>query len=234
MAQQSTPKMDPMAALVVAGLLYIFYTEPSEKAMLFTAIAVGGWLYFRSCMFPIAAIVAFYITKLYNISLLPAGSWQPGWPWSPSGGQPPVGPVAPPSGPVDAGYPKDATSVQKRIERVKGPAPLQPKVATVTGVLESPTILDAAPLQPLETLASEALPGATIPASAKARVIINPPAEQTVPRDNNPNKQLMENPFLQNGPDDEGVGTALIPDGTVPVISGGDSLASLLNIESPF
>ena len=203
-------KLSPMGILTVAALLYVFYTEPSEKALVLAVIAVAGWIYFKSCSFPLAAVGVFYAVKLYNMAN--------------------AGPAAPvlPALPASAYPPKDALSISQRVQDIKGAAPLAPKVASPTGVLESPTILDAAPLQPLDQLATEALPGATIPAGVKARVIINPPAEQTVPRDNNPNRALMENPYLQNGPDGEGLDTALIATGTdVPPAVGGDAMAGV-------
>lgn len=89
------------------------------------------------------------------------------------------------------------------------------KVETVTGVLESPSILDNVPLHPMQELMSDATPGASIPASAKARVIINPPAEGFVPAPKDSEERaLKRQPYLQNGEDDEGVEAALISKGT--------------------
>jgi hypothetical protein len=108
---------------------------------------------------------------------------------------------------------KDPQSIQARIEQVRAPAPLQPKVASPTGVLESANILDNTPLQPLSSLASEALPGASIPASAKARVLIYPPEEQTVPATGIREYLPFANPVLQNGPDNEAVETTMARNG---------------------
>jgi hypothetical protein len=89
------------------------------------------------------------------------------------------------------------------------------KVETVTGVLESPSILDNVPLHPMQELMSDATPGASIPASAKARVIINPPAEGFVPAPKESQERaLKRQPYLQNGEDEEGVEAALISKGT--------------------
>jgi hypothetical protein len=219
MAATAPPKeISPVALLLLAALLYIFYTEPSEKALLVAIAAVAAWVTLKSCNAGFAVIAAFYILKLYNaaadVSAAPAEQALK------------RGPVAPLSG-----YPKDPASVQARIEAVKGGAPLQPKVETITGVLESPTILDAAPLQPLDKLASEALPGATIPASAKARVAIYAPPEDTVAKDASSEKAPLANPYLQAGPDDEGTLTALIPKGTdLPSIENiGSQIAGALS-----
>lgn len=121
----------------------------------------------------------------------------------------------PAGSPLEPFQVKDAVSVQARLEDVRTKAPLQPKVAAITGVLESPGILDNAPIQPMHELASEALPGASIPASAKARVLIYPPAEGFVPAPNGSQERgPKENPYLQNGPDHEGGATALLEKGT--------------------
>ena len=121
----------------------------------------------------------------------------------------------PAGSPVEPFQVKDPASVQKRIQQVHTGAPLQPKVANVTGVLESASILDAVPLRPMQELAGEALPGASIPASAAGRVMIHPPAEGFVPAPNGSQERPpMENPYLQNGPDNEGAETALIDRGT--------------------
>ena len=120
-----------------------------------------------------------------------------------------------PMGIEEAFQAKNPGSVQHRLEQVKQQAPLKPKVAPVTGVLESPDILDNVPLQPIQELTSDALPGASIPASAKARVLIYPPAESFVPAPNgSQEKNPRESPYLQNGPDHGAVETSLFNKGT--------------------
>lgn len=116
---------------------------------------------------------------------------------------------------IEAFQVKDPVSVHERIATVKQPQPLQPKVETVTGVLESPSILDNVPLSPMQELTSDAQPGASIPASAKARVLIYPPPENFVDAaGQSKDKQPKENPYLQNGPDDEGAEVAMMDKGT--------------------
>lgn len=110
---------------------------------------------------------------------------------------------------------RDPESISQRIEMSRGPAPFAPKIASPTGVLESPDILNNVPLQPIEELMADGQPGASIPASAKARVMIYPPAEGFVPAAGLSQEVApMVNPYLQNGEDHEGVNTALIPKGT--------------------
>jgi hypothetical protein len=110
---------------------------------------------------------------------------------------------------------KDPLSIHARIETVRNDGPLKPKVANVTGVLESPSILDNAPLMGMQELANEALPGRSIPASAKARVLIYPPAEGfTSPANASVEMPVKQNPVLQAGNDYEGEQVALLPKGT--------------------
>lgn len=103
---------------------------------------------------------------------------------------------------VEAFQARDPVSIQERLEQVKNTEPLAPKVQAITGVLESADILDNTPLQGMQELANEGVPGASIPASAKARVLIYPPSEDTIPA---PQESLFltpkDNPYLQTGQD---------------------------------
>jgi hypothetical protein len=103
---------------------------------------------------------------------------------------------------------KDAPSIATRLQEVKQAAPLNPKVEP-TGVLESPEILNSENLVGMKALASEALPGASIPASAKASVAIYTPEERTVEATGMRVTAPLANPVLQNGPDLDGVLSAL-------------------------
>jgi hypothetical protein len=112
---------------------------------------------------------------------------------------------------------RDPVSVHTRIESVKTGEPLAnknelppdynilnssaKKLNTVTGVLESASILDNAPLMGMEQLGKEGVPGASIPSSAKARVLIYPPAEESVPAVQREAMNPKNNPYLQTGQD---------------------------------
>jgi len=104
--------------------------------------------------------------------------------------------------PMEGFQARDPVSIHGRIHDIKGDAPLAPKVQAVTGVLESASILDNQPLQGMQELANEGVPGSSIPASAKARVLIYPPSEDTIPA----LKETLvlepkDNPYLQTGQD---------------------------------
>ena len=110
---------------------------------------------------------------------------------------------------IEAFQARDGQSIHSRIEEVKNKAPLQPKVQNITGVLESPDILDNTLLMAMN--GSHGVPGASIPASSKGRVMIHPVAEGFVPTpDGSIDKNPMENPFLQNGVDNSAVDASLL------------------------
>jgi hypothetical protein len=103
---------------------------------------------------------------------------------------------------IEAFQTKDAPSIHARLEQVRTPAPLAPKAPSITGVLESPDILNNMPLQAMDTLTKEGVPCTSIPASAKARVLIYPPSEDSVPAlKESLNMLPKDNPYLQTGQD---------------------------------
>jgi hypothetical protein len=111
---------------------------------------------------------------------------------------------------IEAFQVRDAPSIHTRIEKARVAAP---KVETITGVLESPSILDNMPLQAMDQMMKDGVPCTSIPASAKARVLIYPKKEGFVPVNSSSVENTMrEAPYLQGGMDDEGVSNALAHD----------------------
>jgi hypothetical protein len=176
------------AILLVA--LYIFVTQPLTTSFATAGISVLLFAVLRSEGVVLGFMLASLFIRDLNKLFIPR-------PFEPVG--------------VEAFQVRDAPSVHTRIESVKQDAPLAPKVQEITGVLESPNILDNSPLLAMDTLAKEGVPGASIPASSKARVRIPTPAEGF---SNSPNESVdrppMENPPLQNGPDTDAVDTSLV------------------------
>jgi hypothetical protein len=128
---------------------------------------------------------------------------------------------------IEAFQTKSAPSIQARLE---GARKVTPKVEAITGVLESPNILDNMPLQAMETLTKEGVPCTSIPASAKARVLIYPKAEGFVPAKNGGEENtLRAAPYLQGGADSEAEGDALAHglDDLAPPSVHPDELASM-------
>jgi hypothetical protein len=198
------------AALLLVGL-YILYVQKFETALATYGIGLLIFVVTDSKELVLAFFAASIFIKPLNRIF--SSLWKTD----------PVG--------IEAFQARDAPSITARLESVKQDGPLKPKVdqkapilplfkqtiepGAITGVLESPSILDNSPLQGIASLGKEGVPGVSIPASAKARALIYPPAETSVPpvresMDNPP----MNNPYLQNGPDMEGVNGALIDRGT--------------------
>ena len=98
---------------------------------------------------------------------------------------------------IEAFQARDPVSVQARLEDIKMGPPLSPKVENITGVLESASILNNTPLQGSQ----EGSPGASIPAGVKSRVLIYPPAEDTIPASEVQYLNPKENPYLHSGQD---------------------------------
>lgn len=111
---------------------------------------------------------------------------------------------------IEAFQARDAASVHTRIQTV---AQKPPPIQAITGVLESPDILDNTPLMAMD--GTHGVPGASIPASSRGRALINPLAEGF---QNTPNASLdtnpVANPVLQYGEDNDAVDTAMIDEGT--------------------
>jgi hypothetical protein len=210
------------AALLFVGL-YIFYVQKLETALATYGLGLLVFVVTSSKELVLAFFVASLFIKSFN-RLFTAK------PWGPTGMEP--------------FQVRDAPSITARLEEAKQGGPLQPKVdqkppilplykqkiepGAITGVLESPCILNNNPLEGVASIGKEeGLPGVSIPASAKARALIYPPAETSVPTSpSGESKGLMNNPYLHNGPDHEAVGGALIGRGTDMVGGGSSDLES--------
>jgi len=171
-------KLMPIAIVLAAG--YSLYTISLNVALM--GIGAGAILYavtnskyiFLGVL--LIMIVMKNFTRAVTVAAAPA--------------------TVPATVPVEGFQARDPVSVHTRIETVKSKAP---KVENITGVLESAHILDNSPLQAMPT---DGLPGASIPASAKARVLIYPPSEETMPA---PKESVRldpkTNPYLHTGQD---------------------------------
>ena len=179
-------------AILIVGL-YILVTQPLTTTFATAGISVILFAVLRSEGVVLGFMLASLFIRDLNKLFVPR-------PFEPVG--------------VEAFQVRDAPSVHTRIESIKQDAPLAPKVQEITGVLESPNILDNSPLLAMDVLAKEGVPGASIPASSNARVRITTPVEGF---SNSPNESVdrppMENPPLQNGPDTDAVDASLAENG---------------------
>jgi hypothetical protein len=126
---------------------------------------------------------------------------------------------------VEAFQVRDAPSVTARLEKAKV---VTPKVESITGVLESPHILNNTPLQAMNV--EDGVPGASIPASSKGRQLIRPLEEGFVGAPNmSMDMNPVANPFLQDEEDDEAVETSLITKGTDMTMDDSSEIDGLTN-----
>lgn len=174
-------KLMPIAIVLAAA--YSLYTVPLNMALM--GIGAGAILYAvtKSKYIFLGVLLIVIVMKNFTRAVTVAAA-----PATLTG-----------SVPVEGFQARDPVNVHTRIETVKGKAPLAPKVENITGVLESAHILDNTPLKAMPT---DGLPGASIPASAKARVLIYPPSEETMPA---PKESVRldpkTNPYLHTGQD---------------------------------
>jgi hypothetical protein len=200
----------PVVIALVAA--YNLYTQPLGTALTGLGLAAIVFATSKSLLAALAVLVLSIFVKDLNRMLRPKPE--------------PMG--------VESFQVKDPVSVQARLETIKVGAPLKPKVEAVTGVLESASILDNTPLQGMDELASEGVPGASIPASAKARVLIYPPAETTIPA---PSESVAltpkDNPYLQTGQDRLAQEVAMAQKGTELYAEDSASMAGVATGAGP-
>lgn len=195
-----------MAGILLVGL-YIFAVQTLPTALATVGLSVVLYAFTHSEGIVLGFMLATLFVKQYNNLFK-----------SPE----PVG--------VEAFQVRDAPSIHTRLQEVRNTAPLAPKIQAVTGVLESPNILDNMPLQAMDTLMKDGVPCTSIPASAKARVLIYPKTEGFVPaRSDAIENTLREAPYLHGGMDNDGVNDALahdIDDTTPPEFNGAEFASS--------
>jgi hypothetical protein len=179
-----------MPIVIVLAAAYSLYTVPLNTALM--GIGAGAILYAvtKSKYIFLGVLLIMIVMKNFTRAVTVATAPAP---------TAPATAATVPTFPAEGFQARDPVNVHTRIENVKGKAPLNPKVENITGVLESPHILDNTPLQGMP---GDGLPGASIPASARARVLIYPPSEETMPA---PKESLRldpkTNPYLQTGQD---------------------------------
>lgn len=188
--------------------LIILYTQSIQGVFLSLAGAIIVYTLTNSIEY---ATMVLIFSIIYNILFRTVSAVAPKPPYEAFQGGGPTGQHTP-------------QLVQTRLEAVREGAPSAPKVENITGVLEAPSILDNVPLNPAQELTSDAQPGKSIPASAKARVLVYPVEEGMVGGrcEGFQNMGPAANPYLYNGPDKEAEETAMIGEGTAAPIGAGD------------
>lgn len=196
----------PTSLILLGGaLLYVFFYYPVGYIILTVALGVIAFLMNRDYATPLGIVVVMIFIRTLGDLLTPKP--KPVKPYA-EDFQTANKPVATPKEGFQA---KDPISIHQRIVKQRAEVP---RVSNVTGVLESPEILDSlhvGKVAPGEEGFTNSVQPATLNAPPAAMAT---PAESSMPRGNSPDAAPMANPYLQNGPDRAGEATALVNKGT--------------------
>lgn len=182
------------AGILVLAVLFALYTFPTNYMTATAVVAVVVFVLNKSVMAVLGVFIGAAVLRLF-IDVNPKRP----------------APKLPMPNESFAPAPKDPISIHQRITSQKTGAPLAP-LSTVTGVLESPHILNSLQV-------SEVVPGEmgatmkTLPASVKLPEIIATPPELS-PQSSESQVPFKANPMLQNGEDTDSILTALVSKGT--------------------
>jgi len=183
--------------------LFAVYTFPIGYLVLSAAITGAAYIYTKSYDAVLGTLIVLIFLRVIITTL---ESSAVGVGYGAIGG--PVGGTV--SGHVENFQPKDPVSIHQRIAETKKD---QDKVGKIYGVLESPNILSA--LQISEIAEPERGASRTgMPAISGAYETIRTPAEGFVPNSSAQSSAPIVNPYLQNGPDNMAIDTALVNLGT--------------------
>jgi hypothetical protein len=203
--------------VLAVALIFALYTFPTKYMIATTALAIVIFLLTKSFTAILGVVVGAILLRLFidysdpDIRAIADAATKPSMYTADNEGF----------------QPKDPISIHQRIASNKDEAPLKPK-AEITGVLESPNILDA--LQLSDVLPSErGSSKMTLPASVKAPEIIPTPAELT-PQMSESQVPMIANPMLQNGPDTDSISTALVSKGTALILGNPSSQMESLSM----
>ena len=184
--------------------LFAMYTFPTGYLALTAVFTIVAFCVTESHDAVLGALVLMIFLRVITTVLEPSN---PSKQYGAIGG--PIG------GPVSAAMenfqPRDPVSIHQRLVDTKQTGP---KVAKIFGVLESPNILNSLQISGLDEGEQGAAARSTVPSAPGAYETIRTPAEGFVPNIPSPNNAPRGNPYLQNGPDDSAIDTALVKSGT--------------------
>jgi hypothetical protein len=180
--------------LLLSGLaaFYIVLTFPPGLILLTVLISIVAFILYNSTKYILGVLIGMIIFRLLTNALKPV-------PLEKVGGFKPL---------TESFQVKDPVSIHQRITTNKGQPPLEPKVQNITGVLESPKILDSLQIAALNK-GEQGGTSSTLPASLNGIPSIKTPREEEIIKRTYDDLHPRGNPFLQNGADDGAVNTAL-------------------------
>jgi len=205
--------------LVLTGVtaLYIVARLPLNIIILTAIIASIGYLYSKSVKVVLGVYIGAIAMDLLTRALKPAVA--PFNMKSDSFKNLNTAPFAN-KGSLESFQVKDPVTIHQRVAESKKGPPLMPKVNEITGVLESPNILDSLQISQVGS-GEEGASMKTLPASLTGVHSIRTPSESTITRTPSPDVPPRGNPYLQNGEDGNAVTTALSQRGSELLMTQG-------------
>lgn len=193
--------------LVLTGVtaLYIVARLPLNIIILTAFIALIGYLYSKSVKVVLGIYIGAIVMDLLTKALKPAVA-----PFNMNRASFDNLNMAPfaKKGYLEPFQVKDPVTIHQRVAESKKGPPLMPKVNEITGVLESPNILDSLQISQVGS-SEEGASMKTLPASLTGVHSIRTPSESFINRTPSPDVPPRGNPYLQNGEDGKAVNTAL-------------------------
>lgn len=189
-------KMELVLSTIIA--LYAVIAFPPGYLILTAIVSVAAFIFTESYFSVLGVLVVMSVLQMLKSVLTPTvESNMYGAVNGPAGGRV-VG--------VEGFQPKDPVSIHKRVAEAKMNTP---KVQSVQGVLETPSILSALQISSVDP-GERGVSRETLPAMLGAAEPIRTPAEGFMPNVASPDMGAPRgNPYLQAGADDEAVSTAL-------------------------
>ena len=219
----AAPTVPTSLILLGAALLYILFYYPIGYIILTVAIAVITFLMNRDYTTPLGVLVVMIIIRTLGDLLTPKPKMAT--PYT-EDFQAPAKPVA-----KEGFQAKDPISIHQRITKQRVP---QAPVDSVTGVLESPDILDNFKVGKVSAI-EEGFTNSVQPANLAANVApMATPAESSMPRGNSPDAAPMSNPALITGPDPVGVEMAMANKGTALNAAPAANMSATTNGPAPY
>ena len=190
--------------LLFLAALFAMYTFPTGYLALTAVLTIVAYCATESYDAVLGALIIMIFLRVITMTLEPS---KPSYVHYGAVAGPVGGPV---SAAMEGFQPKDPISIHQRLaaDKVTGP-----KVEKIYGVLESPEILDSMQISNIPDDERGAT-HSTMPAMAGAYEPIRTPAEGIVPNIFSQDITPRGNPYLQNGPDNLAIDTALVKAGT--------------------
>jgi len=191
-------KMEIVLSFLAA--LLAMYLFPTGYLMLTAVLSIVAYCVTESVDAVLGVLVIMIFLRVLSTTLEPSGNY--GAATGPVGGRVQAA--------MENFQPRDPVSIHQRISETKK---VEPAVNKIFGVLESPNILNSLEIAQIPD-SEKASTRSTVPAAPGAYEMIRTPTEGFMPNIPSPDSAPRAAMYLQNGPDDGAVDTALSKKGS--------------------